>query len=117
MTDADRQRLVAILGMLGSAAAGERDNAARLAEKFRCQHGMTWGQLFEPQTVYVYIDRPTPPQPPPPAPEPPPPAAPKRSGWTASTIVRTLRDAAAIIVLGAPVWLFLGLLIAKAIGD
>jgi len=42
MTDAERQRLAAILGMLGSNSAGERDNAARLAEQFRRQHGLSW---------------------------------------------------------------------------
>jgi hypothetical protein len=31
MTDNDRRKLAAVLGMLGSASAGERDNAARAA--------------------------------------------------------------------------------------
>ena len=38
MTAAEHKRLVAVLGMLGSASAGERDNAARLAEQLR-RHG------------------------------------------------------------------------------
>ena len=68
MTDAERQRLAAILGMLGSNSAGERDNAARLAEQFRKQHGLTWEQVVSGRTVYVdrevpvaypvYVDRP-----------------------------------------------------------
>lgn len=42
----ERRRLAAVLGMLGSASAGERDNAARLAEDFRNQHGLTWETLL-----------------------------------------------------------------------
>jgi hypothetical protein len=41
LSSADRNRLTAILGMLGSDASGERDNAARLAETFRREHGLT----------------------------------------------------------------------------
>jgi hypothetical protein len=57
MTDADRKRLTAILGMLGSDAEGERDNAARLAEQFRRQHGLTWDELLSGHVVTVYVDR------------------------------------------------------------
>jgi len=46
MTDADRKRLAAILGMLGSDHAGERDNAARQAEAFRREHNKTWDDLL-----------------------------------------------------------------------
>jgi hypothetical protein len=53
MTDAERKRLVALLGMLGSNNLGERDNAARLAEEFRRQHGITWGELVGGKTIYV----------------------------------------------------------------
>ena len=42
----DRKRLAAILGMLGSNAPGERENAARLAEQFRRHHGLTWADLL-----------------------------------------------------------------------
>jgi hypothetical protein len=69
LSDADRKRLIAILGMLGSNSAGERDNAARLAEQFRRQQGMTWEEMFaEPVIIErieerivektVYVDRP-----------------------------------------------------------
>ena len=44
MTDAERLRLVRILGMLGSNFAGERDNAARFVEAFMARHGLTWAQ-------------------------------------------------------------------------
>jgi hypothetical protein len=53
MTDIERQRLAAVLGMLGSSSAGERDNAARLAEQFRIQHNLTWAQLVDGKTIYV----------------------------------------------------------------
>jgi hypothetical protein len=46
MTDAERQRLLRILGMLGSSFAGERDNAARHAEAIRVRHGLTWEDLL-----------------------------------------------------------------------
>ena len=65
MTDTERKRLVAILGMLGSASAGERDNAARLAEKFRQQHGLTWADLLAVQEP-IHIEKPITEPPPPP---------------------------------------------------
>lgn len=60
MTDAERQRLAAILGMLGSEHQGERDNAARQAEAFRKKHGLTWEELLGKCIVVprvVYVDR------------------------------------------------------------
>jgi hypothetical protein len=68
LTPAERQRLVALLGMLGSDHAGERDNAAKLAEKFRRQYGLTWADLLNLQAAPA----PEPPKPPPPRPEPQP---------------------------------------------
>ena len=46
--DASGHLTAAILGMLGSDAPGERDNAARLAERFRRQHDTTWLELLTP---------------------------------------------------------------------
>jgi len=57
MTDADRKRLAAILGMLGSNSVGERDAAALQAEAFRRKHGLTWDELLSGETVTVYVDR------------------------------------------------------------
>jgi len=56
MTDTDRQRLAAILGMLGSEHAGERAAAALQAERVRETFGLSWGDLFS--TSIVYVDRP-----------------------------------------------------------
>jgi hypothetical protein len=53
MTDADRQRLVNILGMLGSAHQGERDAAGLQAEAFRNKHGLSWAEMINGKTVYV----------------------------------------------------------------
>ena len=49
MTDADRKRLAAILGMLGSEHAGERASAALQAEAFRKRHGLEWDQIMSSQ--------------------------------------------------------------------
>jgi hypothetical protein len=38
----DREHLAKLLGMLGSAHVGERDNAARLADRMVRQAGLTW---------------------------------------------------------------------------
>jgi len=61
LTDADRQRLAAILGMLGSEHQGERDNAALQAEAFRRKHGLTWEELIQGKLIVVprvvYVDR------------------------------------------------------------
>jgi len=69
ISDADRERLAAILGMLGSAHAGERAAAALKAEAFRQRHRLTWAELLE----VAPAETPEPPQwtPPPPTPEPP----------------------------------------------
>lgn len=53
MSAAERARLVAILGLLGSNHDGERAAAALQAEAFRKRHGLTWEQLLSGQTVYV----------------------------------------------------------------
>ena len=76
MTDTDRQRLAAILGMLGSAHAGERAAAALQAEAFRRKHGLTWGELLGETPPQAEISEPVQPQwtPPQPTPPPPPPA-------------------------------------------
>lgn len=112
MSDADRKRLVAILGMLGSASAGERDNAARLAEQFRRQHGLTWAQLFEPRTVYVerevFVARPAPPpepEPPPVWPDHPPYQPPPAVGpdWKAAGIAAALGASVIMMVVGVMV--------------
>jgi hypothetical protein len=50
MTDAERQRLVRILGMLGSDFAGERANAAHFVEAFMARHGLTWAQALALQS-------------------------------------------------------------------
>ena len=46
--------------MLGSDAAGERDNAARLAEAFRRRHGLEWVEIIIPHEASPQ----TPPAPP-----------------------------------------------------
>jgi hypothetical protein len=48
LTAVERKKLASILGMLGSSSAGERDNAATLAEKLRRQLGLTWEDLLGP---------------------------------------------------------------------
>jgi hypothetical protein len=79
LSTAERQRLVALLGMLGSDQPGERDNAARLAEKFRRQYGMTWADLLNLDALPPEPPKPEPPPQPKPkaeAPKPPPPPNP-----------------------------------------
>ena len=71
----DRKRLAAILGMLGSNSAGERDNAARMAEEFRRQHSLTWSELLGLLAVPEVTPEP-PPVPPAPERKPEPKAAP-----------------------------------------
>lgn len=46
IADADRQRLVRLLGMLGSAHEGERANAASLLERERQRLGLTWEDIM-----------------------------------------------------------------------
>lgn len=69
INDIERQRLAAILGMLGSEHAGERAAAALQAEAFRKKHGLTWAELLalRPEDLHSESS-----QPPPPEPEPPP---------------------------------------------
>jgi hypothetical protein len=98
---ANRKRLASLLGMLGSNAAGERDNAARLAEQFHLQHGLTCADLLG---LPPLEEAPPPPRPePPPArpappPEPPawhpPPRPPPPRGLTGGSMGRTLAPAA-----------------------
>lgn len=45
LADADRTRLIRLLGMLGSAFDGERANAAALADKLVRAAGMTWSDV------------------------------------------------------------------------
>ena len=70
MTNTERQRIAAILGMLGSSHVGERDAAALQAEAFRRKHGLTWAEMINGKTIFVsrevFVDRPAPPPPPPP---------------------------------------------------
>ena len=85
LTASDRKRLASILGMLGSNASGERDNAARLAEAFRREHGLTWAELLTPEPVVVAKPQAAPEPPPaPPAPAPPPPQPERKPTWQAS---------------------------------
>ena len=55
LSPSDRTRLVALLGMLGSAHPGERDNAAILIEKFRKERNLTWDILVRaaPSTEFT----------------------------------------------------------------
>jgi hypothetical protein len=45
----DRERLVNLLGMLGSEHLGERGNAAALADRFVRERGLTWGDVLARQ--------------------------------------------------------------------
>ena len=70
----ERQRMAAILGMLGSAHAGERDAAARQAEALRRKLGLTWADVLMAQPEQPEPEpsaSPPPPRPAPPAPPPP----------------------------------------------
>jgi len=60
MTGAERQRLAAILGMLGSNSAGERDAAALAAEEFRKQHRMTWKEVLSLTAIEPHFEAPSP---------------------------------------------------------
>ena len=48
LTEADRDRLAKLLGLLGSDHLGERDNAARAAHRLVQQHGITWFDIIIP---------------------------------------------------------------------
>ncbi len=79
MTLADRDRLAAILGMLGSEHQGERAAAALHAEAFRRKHQLTWAELLAQPPIEVA------PVPPAAEPEPPPqPPANDYPGWSQS---------------------------------
>ncbi len=49
LTPADLNKLAGILGMLGSEHAGERDNAARLANRLVRGKGLEWADLLAPR--------------------------------------------------------------------
>jgi hypothetical protein len=51
-------RLVKIIGLLGSAHAGEAASAAAAATRIIRSHGLTWQQLLEP----IVLPRPSPPR-------------------------------------------------------
>jgi hypothetical protein len=68
VTEPERQRLTAILGMLGSTHAGERAAAALQAEALRRKLGLTWAELLASQED----EPPSPPPPPARTPEPQP---------------------------------------------
>ncbi len=57
----DRQRLAALLGMLGSDYAGERDNAARAAQKLARGAGLTWGEILAAPEPPTWTQPPEPP--------------------------------------------------------
>jgi hypothetical protein len=99
MNDADRNRLIAILGMLGSASAGERDNAARLAEQFRHQHGVTWSDVLAPKVIFVPTAPPPDPEAEPPPPPYEPPAAPQKSP-SRSFFREQIADTGMLLVIG-----------------
>ena len=50
MKTADRDRLIKVLGMMGSDHVGERASAAQQAEKLRRELGASWHDLLSPQT-------------------------------------------------------------------
>jgi hypothetical protein len=47
LTDADRERLARLLGMIGSCHDGEALNA-RLADRFIRERGLTWSEVIAP---------------------------------------------------------------------
>lgn len=103
LTDANRTRLIAILGMLGSSSAGERNNAAAQAERLRQRLGTTWEDLLADRVVHVdrFI--------------PPPPTAPVRE-------VYVVQQAPPVELFGMPPWGFaiwccmLGLVLGSWVG-
>jgi hypothetical protein len=103
MTDADRSRLVAILGMLGSEHQGERDSAALQAEAFRKKHGLTWEELLALPPIEA-------PEPPPPQPDRPAWTPPEPAPFTShSPIVHSWEwDRAAIMVVAYVTTMLLG---------
>lgn len=51
MSPADLTKLAGVLGMLGSDHAGERDNAARLANRLVRGKGLEWADLLAPSAL------------------------------------------------------------------
>jgi hypothetical protein len=102
----ERQRLAAILGMLGSDQAGERAAAGLQAEAFRQKHGLTWDEVVNGKTVYLGGNPPWhTSEPPPPAPTP---AAEPVTTW------QHIRDAISIVVIvGLPIALLVIILLPK----
>lgn len=80
LTNTERQRLAAILGMLGSAHAGERAAAALQAEAFRHKHGLTWGEVLANEQA-AQAEEVSEPEPEPPVWTPAPKPAPVASAW------------------------------------
>ena len=102
LTAAERQRLAAILGMLGSDHAGERAAAGLQAEAFRRTHKLTWAELLALPPVEA---PPKPPPPPPPTPEPPPPPPdPPPDAGRAAREAAWAREAAAREAARAAAW-------------
>ena len=117
MTDTDRARLAAILGMLGSAHAGERAAAALHAERFRKQHGLTWGEMLAAQPAPEPTEEVSEPEPEPPAWTPTPakpepaqpqweapawtPAKPMPEQWGSLTLRFVIASAASMAILAA----------------
>lgn len=64
LSEGDRERLARILGLCGSAHAGERAAAALKAHEFIRSRGWTWPDVLNPPPARVHR------QEPPPAPEP-----------------------------------------------
>jgi hypothetical protein len=87
MDIADRDRLTKLVGMLGSAHAGERDNAAVFLQKLATKYKMSLTELMaaglaqqQRQQAPPPPPRPKPPPPPPPRQPPPPPR--QRTTWS-----------------------------------
>jgi hypothetical protein len=60
LSPAERNRLVALLGMLGSSHDGEVTNAGRLAARMVRSKGLGWDQLVAGQAVQSYRPPPRP---------------------------------------------------------
>jgi hypothetical protein len=56
VTDKERERLVALLGMMGSSGDGEALNAARLAQRFITDRKLTWNDVIAVQTAEKTYD-------------------------------------------------------------
>ena len=49
------QRLVRLLGMLGSAHDGEALNAGRMADRLIRERGLTWSQIIAPTPPQIFV--------------------------------------------------------------